>query len=219
MGYINVVKKTAINLPSDAILGTDYCDFNRGILSVYAQDNTRPDCGASYPITIPEAAYNDTLEIIVPITNFAPSGVQKDRCIFSFNNSSTFTATKNYLWVDTYKYGGNSYRLVYINQNGTASEYRLADWDLDIGKRWVKFVFHQDTINLYISTNGISYTSLGSASFGFSNNFNASNFDTVTFGGKSNGSQYIGTYGLNASIDLADCSVKYNSQKLRDFVV
>jgi hypothetical protein len=108
---------------------------------------------------------------------------------------------------------------VYIDQNGTGTEARILREDLDTGKSWLKFIFHQNQVALYKSTDGTNWNSAGSATFAFANAFNASNFDTITFGDKSNGSQYIGTYGLNASIDLVNCSVTYNSQKLRDFVV
>lgn len=219
MGYINVVKNSEIKLPSDAILGTDNCMVQNGVLCMYNGDRSLPNSGIAYPIpTLEFSSVGDKFELIMPYTAYGNSGTY-DRPLFALADSTASTVGIKRLNVDNYN---NSWRLVFRDINGTLSVAQISNASpLSNEFKYIKFIIEkmsntQSTISAYTSTDNITYSSLGSTGM---NNIDTLDLNTLVLGNARVAGDVFGTVGPNASIDLSNCSATYNAQKLRDFVV
>jgi len=219
MGYINVSKKTKIALPSDAILGTDNCMVQNGVLCMYNGDRSLPNSGIAYPIsTLEFSSVGDTFELIMPYIAYGNSG-SYDRTLFALADSTAPTVGIKRLNIDNYN---NQWRLVCRDVNGSLTTAQISNASpLSNEFKYIKFVIEkmsstESRIRAYTSQDNITYSYLGDAPI---YNIDILDLNTLVLGNARVAGDVFGTVGPNASIDLTNCSVKYNSQKLRDFVV
>ena len=219
MGYINVVKNSEIKLPSDAILGTDNCMVQNGVLCMYNGDRSLPNSGVAYPIpTLEFNSVGDTFELIMPYTAYGNSGTY-DRPLFALADSTAPNVGMKRIKVDNYN---NWWRLVCYDANGILTTAQISNnAPLQDEFKYVKFVIEktsstQSSIYAYTSLDNITYSILGGNTI---YNIDTLNLNTLVLGNTRIAGDVFSTVGPNASIDLSNCSATYNAQKLRDFVV
>lgn len=209
---------TEIRLPDDAILGTDNCIVQNGVLCMYNGDRSLPNSGVAYPIqTLEFSSIGDKFELIMPYIVYGNSG-SYDRTLFALADSTASSTGIKRLNVDNYN---NTWRLVFRDTNGTLSASTISNASpLQDEFKYIKFVIEkmsstESYIYAYTSSDNITYSSLG---YTVMYNIDTLDLNTLVLGNARVAGDVFGTVGPNASIDLTNCSVTYNSQKLRDFV-
>lgn len=209
---------TEIRLPDDAILGTDNCMVQNGVLCMYNGDRSLPNSGVAYPIPTLFETVGDKFELIMPYTAYGYSGTY-DRPLFALADSTAPSVGIKRIKVDNYN---SRWRLVYYDASGNLTTSNISNaTPLDNEFKYLKFIIERTSsadsyIFVYTSSDNITYSNLGSAII---SNIDTLTLNTLVLGNVRIAGDVFSSVGPNASIDLVNCSVKYNSQKLRDFVV